>query len=234
MNLQERQQSILLLNRRGFSSIYLCRDCGEPVRCRHCHVSLTYHKKAAILVCHYCGYVLQQNILCGSCRSDQLIPVGFGTERIEHEIADLFPEARVARIDSDTATDRRKFISLLRKMHQREIDILIGTQMIAKGHDFPHVTLVGVVWADGDSICRTIVRPSVLISFCRRSQGGLAEGIVLEGLLSRLCVRNTMLSSLPRPMTMSSFTKERWLYERILFSSISAVDKFENFRHEGG
>jgi primosomal protein N' (replication factor Y) (superfamily II helicase) len=149
LNLQEHQQSILLLNRRGFSSIYLCRDCGEPVRCLHCHVSLTYHKKEAKLICHYCGYTLKQNIICGSCRSDQLIPVGFGTERIEQEIAELFPEARVARIDSDTVTDRRKFISLLKKMHQREIDILIGTQMIAKGHDFPHVTLVGVVWADG-------------------------------------------------------------------------------------
>ncbi len=149
LNLEEGQQSILLLNRRGFSSIYLCRDCGEPVRCVHCHVSLTYHKRAAKLVCHYCGYVLKQNTVCGSCRSDQLIPVGFGTERIEQEIAGLFPEARVARIDSDTATDRRKFLSLLRKMHQREIDILIGTQMIAKGLDFPHVTLVGVVWADG-------------------------------------------------------------------------------------
>lgn len=149
LNLQEHQQSILLLNRRGFSSIYLCSDCGEPVRCLHCHVSLTYHKKEAKLVCHYCGYVLKHNVVCEACRSDKLIPVGFGTERIEHEIADLFPEARVARIDSDTVTDRRKFISLLRKMHQREIDILIGTQMIAKGHDFPHVTLVGVVWADG-------------------------------------------------------------------------------------
>ncbi|MBU1231327.1 MAG: primosomal protein N' [Proteobacteria bacterium] len=149
LNLQENQQSILLLNRRGFSSIYLCRDCGEPVRCLHCHVSLTYHKKEAKLVCHYCGYALKENIVCGSCRSDQLIPVGFGTERIEQEIAELFPDARVARIDSDTVTDRRKFISLLKKMHQREIDILIGTQMIAKGHDFPHVTLVGVVWADG-------------------------------------------------------------------------------------
>ncbi len=148
-NLKVGQQSILLLNRRGFSSIYLCQDCGEPVRCMHCHVSLTYHKKKAQLVCHYCGYVLKENVVCGSCRSDQLTPVGFGTERVEQEITDLFPEASVARIDSDTVTDRRKFLSLLKKMHQLEIDILIGTQMIAKGHDFPNVTLVGVVWADG-------------------------------------------------------------------------------------
>lgn len=92
---------------------------------------------------------MKDNVVCGSCRSDQLTPVGFGTERIEQEITDLFPDASVARIDSDTVTDRRKFLSLLKKMHQLEIDILIGTQMIAKGHDFPNVTLVGVVWADG-------------------------------------------------------------------------------------
>ncbi len=148
-NLDNKQQSILLLNRRGFSSIYLCRDCGEPVRCLHCHVSLTYHKKKATLVCHYCGYVLHHNTVCSSCNSDQLVPVGFGTERVEEEIVELFPDARVARIDSDTSSDRKKFLALLRKMHGQEIDILIGTQMIAKGHDFPNVTLVGVVWADG-------------------------------------------------------------------------------------
>ena len=149
LNLEQGKQSILLLNRRGFSSIYLCKDCGEPVKCLHCHVSLTYHKKRARLVCHYCGYTLKENVICGSCRSTELTPVGFGTERIELEIRENFPDARVARIDSDTAADRRKFMALLKKMHQQEIDILIGTQMIAKGHDFPHVTLVGVIWADG-------------------------------------------------------------------------------------
>ena len=149
VNLTDRKQSILLLNRRGFSSIYLCKDCGEPVKCQHCHVSLTYHKKKAQLVCHYCGYTLRENVICASCRSTKLIPVGFGTERIEMELQENFPDARIARIDSDTAADRRKFMLLLKKMHGREIDILIGTQMIAKGHDFPHVTLVGVIWADG-------------------------------------------------------------------------------------
>ncbi len=149
LNLQEKKQSILLLNRRGFSSIYLCRDCGEPVTCSHCHVSLTYHKRKAKLVCHYCGFSLQENVICASCKSHNLIPVGFGTERVEQEIIEKFPDARVARIDSDTAADRRKFMALLKRMHNREIDILIGTQMIAKGHDFPHVTLVGVIWADG-------------------------------------------------------------------------------------
>ena len=148
-NLQQEKQSILLLNRRGFSSTYLCRDCGEPVTCNHCHVSLTYHKRKAKLVCHYCGFSLQDNVICSACQSHNLIPVGFGTERVEQEVVAKFPDARVARIDSDTATDRRKFFTLLKQVHNREIDILIGTQMIAKGHDFPHVTLVGVIWADG-------------------------------------------------------------------------------------
>ncbi len=148
-NLEQGKQTILLLNRRGFSSTYLCRDCGEPVTCTHCHVSLTYHKKKSKLVCHYCGFSKQESVICSSCQSHNLIPVGFGTERVEQEIVEKFPDARVARIDSDTASDRRKFMALLKKMHNREIDILIGTQMIAKGHDFPHVTLVGVIWADG-------------------------------------------------------------------------------------
>jgi primosomal protein N' (replication factor Y) (superfamily II helicase) len=148
-NLQQGKQTILLLNRRGFSSTYLCRDCGEPVTCNHCHVSLTYHKRKAKLVCHYCGFSLQDNVICSGCQSHNLIPVGFGTERVEQEVVAKFADARVARIDSDTATDRRKFLALLKQVHNREIDILIGTQMIAKGHDFPHVTLVGVIWADG-------------------------------------------------------------------------------------
>ena len=149
LNLEQKKQSILLLNRRGFSSVYLCNDCGEPVKCTHCHVSLTYHKRKAQLICHYCGYTLRENVICSECNSTDLTPVGYGTERIEMEIKENFPDARVARIDSDTSSDRKKFLALLRKMHQREIDILIGTQMIAKGHDFPHVTLVGVIWADG-------------------------------------------------------------------------------------
>lgn len=149
LTLEAGKQSILLLNRRGFSNIYLCSDCGEPVKCLHCHVSLTYHKRKAKLVCHYCGYTLRENVICSACKSTKLTPVGFGTERIEMEIQEKFPDARVARIDSDTATDRRKFMSLLKKMYLREIDILIGTQMIAKGHDFPYVTLVGVILADG-------------------------------------------------------------------------------------
>ncbi|MCP4337301.1 MAG: primosomal protein N' [Desulfobulbaceae bacterium] len=148
-NLKIGKQSILLLNRRGFSAVVLCRDCGTPVQCTHCHVSLTLHKGKNRLVCHYCGFSAGYDTACLECRSTDLVPAGFGTERVEEEVLDLFPEARIKRIDSDTASDRKKFLSTLAKMHAGEIDILIGTQMIAKGHHFPNVTLVGVVWADG-------------------------------------------------------------------------------------
>ena len=148
-NLGTGRQSILLLNRRGFSAVVLCRDCGTPVQCSHCHVSLTLHKGRNRLICHYCGYSMPGNTTCLQCRSTDLVPAGFGTERVEEEIRELLPQARLARLDSDTASDRRRFLATLADMHSGKIDILIGTQMIAKGHHFPNVTLVGVVWADG-------------------------------------------------------------------------------------
>ncbi len=148
-NLKDRRQSILLLNRRGFSAVVLCRDCGTPVQCSHCHVSLTLHKGKDQLVCHYCGFTMPGKTICLQCRSTDLVPAGFGTERVEEEVRELLPEARIVRLDSDTASDRKKFLATLADMHSGKIDILIGTQMIAKGHHFPNVTLVGVVWADG-------------------------------------------------------------------------------------
>lgn len=148
-NLASGRQSILLLNRRGFSAVVLCRDCGTPVQCSHCHVSLTLHKGKNQLVCHYCGFTMHGQTVCMQCRSTDLVPAGFGTERVEEEVRELLPEARITRLDSDTASDRRKFLATLADMHNGKIDILIGTQMIAKGHHFPNVTLVGVLWADG-------------------------------------------------------------------------------------
>jgi primosomal protein N' (replication factor Y) (superfamily II helicase) len=143
------KQSILLINRRGFAAASLCRDCGTPVQCNHCHVALTWHKGRNRLICHYCGFSLTTATLCDNCRGSDLAPAGFGTERIEDEIRQLLPGARLARLDSDSALDRRGFFATLAAMHQGQIDVLIGTQMIAKGHHFPGVTLVGVVWADG-------------------------------------------------------------------------------------
>ncbi len=147
-NMEQRQQSLLFVNRRGYASFLLCRDCGHVVRCRHCHVSMTLHRRADKLICHYCGYTLPTNILCPGCRTGKVVPLGLGSERIENEVGQLLPHARIARLDSDTSGSRKRYLALLKAVRDREIDILIGTQMIAKGLHFPHVTLVGVVWAD--------------------------------------------------------------------------------------
>ncbi len=148
-NLGKGNQSLLLLNRRGFSSAVLCQDCGTPVQCSHCNISLTLHKKTERLLCHYCGFSVPVDTVCIECRSTTLVPAGYGIERVEEEVRQLFPQARVQRLDSDISADRKKFLQILKEMHRGNIDILIGTQMIAKGHHFPDVTLVGVVWADG-------------------------------------------------------------------------------------
>jgi len=148
-NLQVGGQSLLLLNRRGFSSAVLCQDCGTPVQCSHCNVSLTLHKKTDRLLCHYCGFSTSSAAVCFECRGNSFVPAGYGIERVEEEVRELFPDARVQRLDSDTSSDRKKFLLILKEMYKGNIDILIGTQMIAKGHHFPNVTLVGVVWADG-------------------------------------------------------------------------------------
>jgi primosomal protein N' (replication factor Y) len=147
-NLEQGQQSLLFVNRRGYASFMLCRDCGHVIRCRHCRVSMTLHRHAGTLVCHYCGYKLPPDVLCPSCRTGKIVPLGLGSERIEQEVTQLLPQARIARLDSDTSGTRKEYLTLLKSVRDREIDILIGTQMIAKGLHFPHVTLVGVVWAD--------------------------------------------------------------------------------------
>ncbi len=147
-NLAQGDQSLVFLNRRGFASLMLCRTCGQAVRCPSCHISLTMHKGKEKLLCHYCGHSVASKTICTECKSTDLVPIGFGTERLETELARLFPSARIARLDRDTSLNRKDFLSILKKVHAREVDILVGTQMITKGHHFPHVTLVGVVWAD--------------------------------------------------------------------------------------
>jgi primosomal protein N' (replication factor Y) len=139
------EQSILFLNRRGFSTVILCRACGQVVRCGDCVVSMTYHQGRARLVCHYCGRTQPVPDICPSCRHRRLERLGTGTERVDAVVRERFPDARVARLDRDTAGG---LDSILRRMHAREIDILVGTQMVTKGHDFPGVTLVGVLQPD--------------------------------------------------------------------------------------
>ena len=146
--LAAKAQTMILLNRRGYSWFLLCRACGETQRCVNCSISLTYHRGEHRLICHYCGYSAAVPQRCPHCASDYLYYVGEGTEKIEDKLAELFPGARVARLDRDIARRAGEYQRLLSDFRQGRIDILVGTQLIAKGHDFPGVTLVGVVSAD--------------------------------------------------------------------------------------
>jgi len=147
-NLSLGRQSLVFLNRRGYANMVLCNDCGQNLQCRNCHITLTLHKGSDRLLCHYCGFSTRSNPICPACASNNIIQVGFGTEKIEDELATLFPTARLARLDRDTCGKRRDYLRVLQAMHAGQVDILIGTQMIAKGHHFPNVTLVGIIWAD--------------------------------------------------------------------------------------
>lgn len=142
------QQAILFLNRRGFATFLLCRTCGEALPCPHCSVSLTYHRRRELLICHYCGYEQRLPERCPRCNQTRLLLYGFGTERVEQELRDLLPDVRLARMDRDTITHPRELVKTLDRMRSNQLDVLIGTQMVTKGHDFPNVTLVGVINAD--------------------------------------------------------------------------------------
>jgi primosomal protein N' (replication factor Y) len=145
---ERQEQALLLLNRRGFSSVLICGECGKVMQCPSCSVSLTYHKSEGRLKCHYCDYHSALPARCPACGGVQLKPLGTGTQKIEEELAQLVPGSRISRMDSDSVRGRKAYDELLGKVDRREIDILLGTQMVAKGHDFPAVTLVGVVDAD--------------------------------------------------------------------------------------
>lgn len=142
------EQSIILLNRRGYSSFILCRSCGETVQCPNCDVTLTYHRSERVIVCHYCNHREAVPRVCPSCGKKYIYYVGEGTEQLEEMLRLLFPSLRVARIDRDTTARRKVFEQSLADFSAGRIDTLVGTQMLAKGHDFPNVTLVGVVSVD--------------------------------------------------------------------------------------
>jgi primosomal protein N' (replication factor Y) len=145
--LARKEKAILFLNRRGFATIVVCRECGLVMKCPHCDVSLTYHASGRLL-CHYCHYTVAAPVLCPGCRSRQIGYFGAGTQKIEEEIKRLFPAARVLRLDSDTASRKDSHRLILEEFQREGPGILIGTQMVAKGLDIPSVTLVGVVNAD--------------------------------------------------------------------------------------
>jgi primosomal protein N' (replication factor Y) len=142
------EKVMLFLNRRGYAPALTCLDCGTNVQCRNCQVSLTFHKQDGVLLCHYCGAKEPPPERCGACGGHKVAQVGIGTERLVAWAAKRWKEARVARLDSDLGRKRGFYGEVLSLMHRGEVDILVGTQIIAKGHDFPAVTFVGVLLAD--------------------------------------------------------------------------------------
>ena len=142
------EQVLLFLNRRGYASFPVCSACGQPMRCKHCDISLTLHRRSNAYRCHYCGYSRSAVSKCDVCGSDKIKLLGLGTEKLEGMVAKLFPRARLARMDRDTTTRKGSVLKLLKGLRDNTTDILVGTQMVAKGHDFPNITLVGIICAD--------------------------------------------------------------------------------------
>ena len=147
-NLKNKKQTILFLNRRGYSTFVMCRNCGYVVKCKNCNISLTYHSHEKKLKCHYCGYEEKLMTICPECGSSKIRYFGTGTQKLEEEIQKQFPEASTIRMDIDTVSKKNSHEEILNKFREENIDILIGTQMVVKGHHFPNVTLVGVITAD--------------------------------------------------------------------------------------
>ena len=146
--LQERQQIILFQNRRGYSPLLECRTCGWVPKCKHCDVSLTLHKSAGKLTCHYCGYTIPAPVHCPNCESRSFMNLGYGTEKIEDDLQNMFPEARIVRMDLDTTRTRTAYERIISDFQNGKTDILIGTQMVSKGLDFDNVSVVGIINAD--------------------------------------------------------------------------------------
>ena len=146
--LSRKEQVLLFLNKRGFDTFLVCADCGYQFGCPNCAVSLKHHAAAEVIRCHYCDYTIKANSVCPSCKNSRILNFGVGTQKLEKEAQKFFPNARIQRMDSDTTVRKGSQEKILRALEHREIDILIGTQMITKGHDFPFITLVGVISAD--------------------------------------------------------------------------------------
>src|SRR5260370_30418045 len=146
--LERGEQAMILLNRRGYSSVVLCRTCGQTLQCKNCTIAMTFHKGGYRMECHYCGYRQVVPKVCPKCSSEHIYFLGAGSEKVEERLHEAFPMARIGRLDRDTVRPRHDFERVLNQFHAGEINLLVGTQMIAKGHDVHGVTLVGVVGAD--------------------------------------------------------------------------------------
>jgi primosomal protein N' (replication factor Y) len=185
LRLEEKTQAMVLINRRGYSWSMLCRGCGAMVQCENCSIALTYHKSRQRLECHYCGYTTRPLKQCAKCQSEYMYFVGDGAERVDEYLRQQFPAARIGRLDRDTVRTKREFQQVLGAFAKGEIDVLVGTQMVAKGHDFERVTLVGVVAADlalGRPDFRAAERTFQLLTQVagRAGRGQLAGEVLVE------------------------------------------------------
>jgi primosomal protein N' (replication factor Y) (superfamily II helicase) len=176
--LQRHEQCLILINRRGFAAYLQCRDCGLVPQCTRCSVSLTYHRRGRALRCHYCDFAQAAPSLCPQCQGPALQPFGLGTQQVEDALQALLPQARIARMDRDTTRGKAAHQRILRTLGRGEIDILVGTQMIAKGHDYPNITLVGVVSADATLAIPDFRAPERLFQLLTQVAGRAGRGPV--------------------------------------------------------
>ena len=146
--LNKGNQTLVFLNRRGFATFPVCRDCGASLPCKYCDVTMTFHKTVNEYRCHLCGFNRPLSVTCPKCGSDKIRPLGFGTQKVEAMLKQMFPDARLARMDQDTTAKKGAMVKILRDIRNKNVDIVVGTQMLAKGHDFASITLVGVICAD--------------------------------------------------------------------------------------
>jgi len=207
--LEKKEQVILFLNKRGFSSFVLCRDCGHICKCDHCSVSLTYHLPESEMRCHYCGAKYGVPVRCPACNSKHIRYFGAGTQKVEEEAKKMFPNARVFRMDMDTTTEKDAHYRIFQDLKNGKIDILIGTQMIAKGIDLPNVTLVGIIAADVTLSLPDIRSAERTFGLIVQVAGRCGRGDVPARSLSRPTTLNITAYSLPRTTTTSSSTTTR-------------------------
>ena len=230
-NIEEKKQSLLFLNRRGFANFILCPDCGFTFKCPNCSVTLTHHFKDRSLQCHYCDYRIEAPGDCPKCRGYRLRGIGIGTERLEQEIQTLFPEAQVERMDRDTTSRKHSHQQILKRLEAGHTDILVGTQMIVKGHDFPNVTFVGVVSADTSLHFPDFRSSERTFQLLTQVAGRAGRGETIGEVSSRPSIRTTTVSSGQRIMISSGFTAKRFDSERpwiiLLFPASSISESSE-------
>ena len=206
--LQKGEQAMLFINRRGLAGFVSCRSCGEVFKCPHCDVSLSEHRGGR-LVCHYCGYEEIKPRLCPKCGSKYVSSFRAGTEQIEDEVKKMWPKARVIRMDADTTRNKGGYEKILSSFANKEADVLVGTQMIVKGHDFPDVTLVGILAADMSLYASDFHASERTFQLLTQAAGRAGRGTKREMSLSRATSRSTTAYRLLQGRTMLPFMRKR-------------------------